>query len=328
MAPFYYFTMEKAGEQDSFKKKKYRRKNGTGVTKTATTRLRAEEVLLGCSQLNLNTEVRILPMMSNIRSAIFSGELILGMLFGLSLIIGQPALAGDSPAPDSDPMPPHWAYMGVEGPQHWGMLTPEYHTCESGSHQSPIDIAMPKPGQHQEQLTFHYQPAHLHELNNGHTIQVSHVSGSHLTVDDHSYKLRQFHFHAPGEHRIEHREFLMEMHLVHQDAAGRILVVAVLMVADARQPVLSGLWEWLPKSMGKNVSLPLRLNVGDLLPANTHHYRYSGSLTTPPCTEGVQWIILKEYVHITRQEVDDFQRIIGRNARSIQPGLNRAVEDH
>ena len=120
----------------------------------------------------------------------------------------------------------------------------------------------------------------------------------------------------------------MEMHLVHQDAKGRVLVVAVLMVADAKQPMLSDLWEWLPKSMGKEVSLPLRLNVGDLLPAGTHHYRYTGSLTTPPCTEGVQWIILKEYIHITQQEVDHFDRIIGRNARPLQPGLNRTVEDH
>ncbi len=221
----------------------------------------------------------------------------------------------------------HWDYLGVENPSHWGMLSKEYKTCEAGNRQSPINISMTHHGDHQQKLEFHYQTSQLHEMNNGHTIQVSHVSGCRIDLNDHQYKLRQFHFHTPSEHHIEGKAFPMEMHLVHQDAKGHVLVMTVMMETDATQPVLSKLWKWLPAQTDKEVSIPLELSLTDILPTNTHHYTYSGSLTTPPCTEGVQWIVLKEPMHVTQEDVDQFVHIIGHNARPIQPLRNRHIDD-
>ena len=244
-------------------------------------------------------------------------------------VIANPVDSQDKrPHPSSEQnMQAHWDYMGIEGPKHWGMLTQEYMTCETGHRQSPINISMAKHGQHHSTLVFRYHPSHIHEMNNGHTIQVSHVSGCEADLNDHTYKLRQFHFHAPSEHHIDGKSFPMEMHLVHQDEKGQVLVVAVMMEADLGEPVLEKLWNWLPAQMGKEVSLPLKLSISDILPADTHHYSYSGSLTTPPCTEGVKWIVLKKPMHIAKADVDKFVEIIGHNARPIQPRGDRQIEE-
>ena len=255
------------------------------------------------------------------------------MFLMLSSILVLPVLASEKPSQPltSAKVSPkdlreHWDYLGVEGPSHWGMLSKEYRTCEAGNRQSPINITMTHHGDHQHKLVFHYQTSQLHEMNNGHTIQVSHVSGCRVDLNDHKYKLRQFHFHAPSEHHIEGQAFPMEMHLVHQDESGHVLVIAAMMKTDATQPVLSKLWKWLPEQTEQEVSIPLELRLTDILPTNTNHYAYSGSLTTPPCTEGVQWIVLKEPIHITQQDVDQFVRIIGQNARPIQPLRNRHID--
>ncbi len=268
-------------------------------------------------------------------------RLCLPMIIAYSLVSFLPLLAfagnasektGDiTDAPSStshnERLQSHWDYMGIEGPEHWGMLTEKYMTCETGNRQSPINITMTHHGDHQQQLVFHYQTSQLHEMNNGHTIQVSHVSGCRVDLNDRKYQLRQFHFHAPSEHHIEGKAFPMEMHLVHQDETGHVLVLAVMMATDAPQPVLSKLWKWLPEQIEEEVSIPLELSLTDVLPTNTHHYAYSGSLTTPPCTEGVQWIVLKDPMHVTQQDVDQFVQIIGLNARPIQPLRNRHIDD-
>lgn len=220
----------------------------------------------------------------------------------------------------------HWEYMGIEGPAHWGMLTREYMQCETGNRQSPINITMGHHGQHQHALDFHYHTTHVHEMNNGHTIQVSHVMGNQVTFNGRPYKLRQFHFHAPSEHHIEGNAFPMELHLVHQDARGHVLVVGVLLETHGFSSPLMALWNWLPTQMGQEVSIPMNFNLAALLPSTRHHFSYSGSLTTPPCTEGVQWIVLSEPVHITQVDVQRFVEIIGRNARPIQPLRGRDIE--
>ena len=257
------------------------------------------------------------------------------LLLGLALLLPSPIMAAESlnnqtartNGVTSNDQHAHWDYLGVENPSHWGMLSKEYKTCEAGDRQSPINITMTHHGDHQQKLEFHYQTSQLHEMNNGHTIQVSHVSGCRIDLNDHKYKLRQFHFHAPSEHHIEGKAFPMEMHLVHQDEKGHVLVLAVMMETDAPQPVLSKLWKWLPAQTGQEVSIPLELSLTDILPTNTHHYTYSGSLTTPPCTEGVQWIVLKEPMHVTQQDVDQFVQIIGHNARPIQPLRDRHIDE-
>ncbi len=220
----------------------------------------------------------------------------------------------------------HWGYLGIEGPEHWGLLTKKYATCETGSKQSPIDIPTKGLSHRQETLDFHYNTSELHEMNNGHTVQVSHKSGCHVDINKRAYNLRQFHFHEPSEHHIDGKAFPMEMHLVHQDEAGHILVIAVMMEVGPEHPVIKNLWDWLPDQIGKETSIPLRASLRDVLPENTQHYTYSGSLTTPPCSEGVLWLVLIEPIKISEQSLRKFSAIIGKNARPVQPLGNRRIE--
>lgn len=256
------------------------------------------------------------------------------MLLMLGSILSLPVLASEKPnqhtkTPEmsTKDLQAHWDYLGVEGPRHWGMLSKKYMSCETGNRQSPINLSMSRHGNPQQKLDFHYQTSQLHEMNNGHTIQVSHTSECRVDLNNRNYKLRQFHFHTPSEHHIEGKAFPMEMHLVHQNETGHVLVIAVMLETDATQPVLGKLWKWLPEQAEQEVSIPLEFSLTDILPANTEHYTYSGSLTTPPCTEGVQWIVLKDPMHVTQKDVDQFVQIIGHNARPIQPLRGRHIED-
>lgn len=229
-------------------------------------------------------------------------------------------------AANDKPNRSRWGYLGIEGPEHWGMLTREYMTCEAGSKQSPIDIPLQGLSHRQETLEFHYKTSELYEINNGHTVQVSHKTGCHVAVNKRAYNLRQFHFHEPSEHHFDGKAFPMEMHLVHQDATGHILVIAVMMEPGSEHPVLKNLWDWLPDQIGKETSVPIQVSLRKILPANTEHYSYSGSLTTPPCSEGVQWIVLTESIQISKQSLRKFSAIIGDNARPVQSLGNRHIE--
>lgn len=226
------------------------------------------------------------------------------------------------------PRQAHWSYMGIEGPAHWAMLTPAYRTCEAGDRQSPINIDRTQPAQHHATIEFRYATSRVFEVNNGHTIQVSHESGCEIGLGDQAYRLRQFHFHVPSEHHVHGTAFPMEMHLVHQDTEGRVVVVAVLMQTGAKTHVLNALWEWLPAQIGKTVSLPLDLNIGELLPKTPRYFSYFGSLTTPPCTEGVRWVILQEPVEISEEDVRRFVDIVGYNARPVQSLEGRDVYEN
>ena len=193
----------------------------------------------------------------------------------------------------------HWEYRGVEGPEHWAMVNPSYMTCETGRQQSPINIVMPRHGHDQEDLQFYYQPTPLTIRNNGHTIQVNYQEGSVLRLSGRTYQLRQFHFHDPSEHHIDGKAYPMEMHLVHQDE-GHLLVVGVLLEFGKENPVFARVGDWMQKhtgqrfpSKGQEVTTDLLFNLMDVLPHETHHFSYHGSLTTPPCSEGVQWLGLK-----------------------------------
>lgn len=255
------------------------------------------------------------------------------ILFTLLAIAGcgTPASLGTASSEASQhdvPGKEHWGYMGIDGPAHWSMLTPAYQTCEAGQRQSPINIEKTHPKMGKDILEFRYANSRLFEVNNGHTIQVSHVSGCEIGLGDQAYPLRQFHFHAPSEHHIHGRAFPMEMHLVHQDASGHIVVVAVLLETGAEAPVLSKLWKWLPNQVDQKVSLPLEINIASILPEHSRHFSYSGSLTTPPCTEGVQWIILEDPVKISEEDVRNFVEIIGYNARPVQPLKEREITEN
>jgi len=225
-----------------------------------------------------------------------------------------------------------WGYRGVEGPEHWAMLNPSFQVCETGRQQSPINLVMPQLGHDQENLQFHYQPTPLTLWNNGHAIQVDYQSVGYLRLNGRSYKLRQFHFHEPSEHHIDGKIYPMEMHLVHQDEGGHVLVVGVLLALGRENPVFDHVGDWMEQhtgrrlpSEGQKVTTELTVNLMDVLPHDTQHFSYHGSLTTPPCSEGVQWVVLKTPIVISKVQADRFLTTVGPNARPVQPLERRDI---
>ena len=218
-----------------------------------------------------------------------------------------------------------WGYTGEIGPAHWGNLSPEFAACKLGKAQSPIDLtgdAQPRP----HDLAFHYTPAPLEIANNGHTIQVDYAPGSTLVSGGREYALLQFHFHRLSEHTRDGRPADLEMHLVHQDAAGNLAVVGVFLNAGRRNEALAPVWAHAPAAQGgKRRAAGAAIDAADLLPAELSYYSYVGSLTTPPCSEGVRWFVLSSPVEVSPAQLARFAALYPDNARPIQPLNGRPV---
>lgn len=220
---------------------------------------------------------------------------------------------------------PHWTYEGADGPSHWGNLDAAYHTCEVGKHQSPISIQDATPAD-LPAVTFSYQPVPLKLIDNGHTVQVTYAPGSFITVNDHKYELQQFHFHHPAEEQVNGRPYPMVAHLVHKDAAGRLGVVAVLLDQGQANAVVQTVWKYLPTAKEKESSpAGVTVDAAALLPADRGYYTFTGSLTTPPCSEGVTWFVLKNPSSISAEQLATFAKRYPHNARPLQPLNNRVV---
>ena len=234
-----------------------------------------------------------------------------------SLMIGQ----------EAKPPAHEWSYIGKEGPQHWGELKPEYATCKTGRLQSPIDIRETKKAP-LPPLRFDYKPSALKIINNGHSIQVNYAPGSFIVVGDKHYELRQFHFHHPSEERIDGSEYPMVIHLVHGDADGHLAVVAVLLTSGSADSTIQKLWDNLPKNEGKEETIPgVEINASDLLPQSRGYYTFEGSLTTPPCSEGVTWFVLKTPREISPNQVKTFAKLYPHNTRPTQLLNERVVSE-
>jgi len=219
----------------------------------------------------------------------------------------------------------HWSYGGRTGPDHWSDLDKAFSTCQIGHHQSPIDIRAPKPAD-LPPIQFAYVRTPLHIVNNGHTIQVNYAPGSFITVGDKRYQLTQFHFHHPSEERINGKGFEMVAHLVHAMPNGALAVVAVLFDSGPENPVIASLWQHLPTHEGPEQKLDeVQIDVTGLLPQDRGYYTFTGSLTTPPCTEDVTWFVLKTPERISTSQADAFGKIYPRDARPIQPLNGREV---
>jgi carbonic anhydrase len=225
--------------------------------------------------------------------------------------------------------PPHWSYSGAESPAHWGSLDPEYSVCSLGHTQSPINIAHAKLAD-LPALMFDYKATTLNILDNGHTIQVNFAPGSTLSVGEKTYTLKQFHFHHPSEEHVNGRGFPLVAHLVHQDSAGHLAVVAILFEEGAANALINSLWSHIPANKGKAEDVPsVSVQALDLLPVERSYFTYMGSLTTPPCSEGVIWYVLKKHPTVSAQQIATFSRIYPMNARPIQPRNGRSVlESH
>ncbi len=234
-----------------------------------------------------------------------------GVLAALALVVGAPAA--------QEHAGPHWSYAGSSGPNHWAELDKDFSACQQGHHQSPIDIRAAKPAD-VPPIQFAYQRTPLHIVNNGHTIQVNYAPGSFITVGGKRYQLTQFHFHHPSEERINGKRFAMVAHLVHASPDGALAVVAVLLDAGAANPVIASLWQHLATHEGPEQRLDdLSVDATGLLPEDRGYYTFSGSLTTPPCTEGVTWFVLKTPQRISQSQADTFGKLYPSDARPIQP---------
>lgn len=237
------------------------------------------------------------------------------------------ATAGHEPgAHGSDP---HWSYEGDTGPQAWGKLKPDFNVCAIGKRQSPINIedgaTLQGPA---EPLQFHYQASGASVVNNGHTIQVDMLGENHITVRGTNYKLVQMHFHHPSEERVNFKSFAMVAHLVHKNPEGQLAVVAVLLEPGAVNAVINTVWTYMPLDAGDRVRMPTdALDLTALLPTDQRYYQFLGSLTTPPCTEGVLWMVLKTPTTISREQIKLFAQLFPNNARPVQPLNSRPVRE-
>lgn len=230
--------------------------------------------------------------------------------------------------------PAHWSYDEPTGPAHWAELDDDYQICAVGHAQSPIDlsdarVAVLPP------LLRNYAPASLrvmhHEhvidvIDNGHTIQIDVDDGSELAFGDERYQLVQYHFHSPSEHTVDGKHFPMEMHLVHRSDGGHLAVMGVLIEAGAHNVAFEPVWTHMPHTPGETVHMEhVRVDVDELLPADHRVWHYGGSLTTPPCSEGVAWFVLHEQIELSQAQIEAFRAIFHGNNRPVQPIEGRAV---
>ena len=221
----------------------------------------------------------------------------------------------------------HWSYDGEGGPANWGVLKPEWQLCGSGERQSPIDIREGIKVE-LEPIRFDYKPTQFRIVDNGHTVQVNVGPGSSLQVMGRYYDLVQFHFHRPSEERINGKGFEMVAHLVHKDLDGRLAVVAVLLERGQLHPLVQTLWNNLP--LEKNVDYSpegVAIDLNDLLPKDRNYYTYMGSLTTPPCSEGVLWMVMKQPQQLSSEQIAIFARMYPMNARPIQSVRGRMIKE-
>jgi len=219
----------------------------------------------------------------------------------------------------------HWSYSGEGAPSHWGELDPDFAACASGKSQSPVDLPRSAKGE-AKPLAFDYREGATKIFNNGHTVEVEYEPGSTLVVDGHAYELKQFHFHAPSENTIAGKHYPMEGHLVHADKDGHLAVVAVMFKEGKPNAFIETLWASMPAKESEEHVFAAPLDASGLLPAGRHYYRFAGSLTTPPCSEGVTWIVLSEPVTVSKPQLAAFTRTMGfANNRPVQPLNARKV---
>lgn len=216
----------------------------------------------------------------------------------------------------------HWDYEGAMGPENWGK---EFPTCAKGKAQAPLNIVGPFT-RSQTRLTPDYQNGSLTVIHNGHTIQVQGTPDSKLRVDSKPYELVQFHFHKPSEEQINGKPMAMVIHFVHKDETGNLVVLGVLVKEGNENPGIETIWTHMPQQEGKNSPEGVRFNPGNLLPRERNFWSYEGSLTTPPCTEGVRFYILKTPINMSREQIARFP--FKHNARPVQPANGRIIQDN
>lgn len=218
-----------------------------------------------------------------------------------------------------------WDYKGGKGPEFWGDLSPDYASCKTGMNQSPINIdktvtSTPKPLK-----AFQRFPA-VDVVNNGLTIQVDFKPGNILVIDGLMYQMKQLSFHAPSENQIMGKSFPLEAHFLHADTNGNLAILAVMYEEGHENKAMAKLWNQMPKRKGKPVKLKSKVLAGELIPRQKEYYRFSGSLTSPPCSEGVVWVVMKTPMTASKRQIDAFKEVMREdNNRPVQPLNGRVV---
>jgi len=219
---------------------------------------------------------------------------------------------------------PHWSYSGDNAPLNWSNLSPEFQTCSNGANQSPINLKNLIDANLTD-IPFDYNSTSTEILNNGHTVQVNIAKGSTIKVDGIEFELKQFHFHTPSENNINDKSFPLEAHFVHVSKNGKIAVVALMFNDGKENKILEQFWSKMPMKAGDKSKLVVE-KIETLLPKNREYYRFNGSLTTPPCTEGVRWIVLKEATTLSSGQTKKFAEVMGHaNNRPIQATNARMI---
>jgi carbonic anhydrase len=254
-------------------------------------------------------------------------------LLSLSILVAHTQLACGGSAPPASAAAPapsasgptrhaSWSYSGDNGPQRWGDLDPTYALCKTGQEQSPIDLPASPPRHEPAPVRPKWDPVPLRVTNNGHAIQVDDSAQSSLVVDGTPYHLAQFHFHSPAEHTVGGRAYDVEMHLVHKSDAGKLLVVAILFGSGSENTILAPVWDAMPSREGPSgVVAGTTIDVSSLLPSSPRYMRYAGSLTAPPCKEGVTWLVVEPdaSAQMSPQQIKKLRD-------STQPTTNRPLQ--
>jgi carbonic anhydrase len=259
-------------------------------------------------------------------------------LLAASVFLSMAACASVPPSPpqtapeankETAANPPHWSYEGDTGPNKWASIDPSFSKCADGTEQSPIDIELAdvKLDKTLEDIKINYKPTTFTVMNNGHTIQANDASGSNsIVLDGVEYKLVQMHFHKPSEHQINGQNFDMEGHLVHKNSAGKLAVLGFIIKVGNENKELAEMWSKLPpKETEADITLDKSVDLANLLPKEKKSFRYSGSLTTPTCSEGVKWVVMEQAIEMSKGQIDAFGSIFPHNKRPVQPLNNRQV---
>ena len=226
----------------------------------------------------------------------------------------------------------HWGYEADNGPDAWGSMNSTWALCTEGREQSPIDLTNATETElpaatidtpSEQEVVVLNQAGVIHELDNGHTIQINAKTSEKLTVGDKTYALIQFHFHAPSEHTVDGEHFPMEMHFVHQAENGALAVVGVFLEEGAPNPGIEPLWAQLPEGPGTETIVLIPAGFADYIfpDVGTGFYHYDGSLTTPPCSEGVKWYVRKTPTELSKDQIAAFTAVYDHNNRPVR-GLN------
>lgn len=221
-----------------------------------------------------------------------------------------------------------WSYQGEKGPDHWASLDPDYATCATGRNQSPIDIRATTKAK-LPKLEFDFRNGPVNIVNNGYTavrVDYSPGNGNSLTIGPKSYELTQFHFHHPGEEKINGKSYDMVLHLMYRSRDAQVVGVAVPLKRGQANGTIAQLWAHMPQTPGKYQLISgLSINLAGLLPKETGYYRYDGSVSAPPCNEPVTWFVLKSPVEISAEQIGAFAKLYPHDVRPIQPTNGRIV---